>query len=984
MNKINEKSITYIKNDKYLFNIIKVIPYPTKIEKIGLTIYKKTLEINTLNKDSIDLLLNNTSNFNESCANIGFVNILGFLCFIYASNNDIKEKANLNGNNKPSYKICRIDNLHCFVVSYNISQDMKKKVKEEFEKIGKFLISEEIFFSPAPFRFDFDISNQLKTFQDNYFKYKIIEKFQYNENYMPPNCLRLLTPIVKGFYKNISYNNLFNDKDHVNAAVRFKIYDNNKYLVEIELFITPTNNQKMFQNIFYIYFNESSDKFGLLKRIIETWINNINNVNIFKDNKKNIINKDEGLIINLFSNVMDDKNEEIKNKNFINEINNIKNFEIINLKKNKDLVIENELNKNIDKLKNVGYNYKYNNIDYNSQNKLLIIVGNDFDNLFSLIKIVSYIMYSIYLNDRGFQKNVINNAKEEIIKCFKHFHKKIQKQKNHYFEKLKINVVTNEEEFKNMSKNTEIEDEKNINITSEEKEEQGFIIINTKEEKENNSVNEQEKQNNEQNNNNENNINKDDYKKNDKNIIIENIDLDDYDIKDIDNENNNCDANNISSNENININQIISDTNKPTQNNNNNKKNKTITLFIGTFNVNALDSDLIKTTNLDPFLFPEKIKNYFRQDNFPTFYCIGLEETIELNPKNVLIKPKNKAELWEERISNELQKRYNYFLQYKEQLVGVLFLFFVKSTEMRFIKKIHVEKLKSGFIGLGNKGCCFFDFEYKGYSYGFCSGHLPAGQKEKNFKDRKEIFKHILDFRVNNNDYEFYKNDFFFIFGDLNFRTNKIGLIDLQNHIKCIIGDMKGDKDGKKKKNFRFSLDFNLNKKKEKIKKKMNRFASENVFKANPKNMENTRNSNSNSSEKKNKQNSEKKIEDYDLDEYSSNTNINNEIRENVMNENIFIQYFFNEFLEEEELENLKEKELFVYDVSEAEITFPPTYKYVKGTNFYNLSKRVPSWTDRILYKKSGKISNIFYDRIDINLSDHKPIAGLFEITIDS
>ena len=400
--------------------------------------------------------------------------------------------------------------------------------------------------------------------------------------------------------------------------------------------------------------------------------------------------------------------------------------------------------------------------------------------------------------------------------------------------------------------------------------------------------------------------------------------------------------------------------------------------------IEILDSDLIKTTNLDPFLFPEKIKNYFRQDNFPTFYCIGLEETIELNPKNVLIKPKNKAELWEERISNELQKRYNYFLQYKEQLVGVLFLFFVKSTEMRFIKKIHVEKLKSGFIGLGNKGCCFFDFEYKGYSYGFCSGHLPAGQKEKNFKDRKEIFKHILDFRVNNNDYEFYKNDFFFIFGDLNFRTNKIGLIDLQNHIKCIIGDMKGDKDGKKKKNFRFSLDFNLNKKKEKIKKKMNRFASENVFKTNPKNMENTRNSNSNSSEKKNKQNSEKKIEDYDLDEYSSNTNINNEIRENVMNENIFIQYFFNEFLEEEELENLKEKELFVYDVSEAEITFPPTYKYVKGTNFYNLSKRVPSWTDRILFKKSDKIRPILYDRIDINLSDHKPIIGLFEINNES
>ena len=44
MSENDEKTITYIKNDKYLFNIIKIIHYSsTKIEKIGLTIYKKTL-----------------------------------------------------------------------------------------------------------------------------------------------------------------------------------------------------------------------------------------------------------------------------------------------------------------------------------------------------------------------------------------------------------------------------------------------------------------------------------------------------------------------------------------------------------------------------------------------------------------------------------------------------------------------------------------------------------------------------------------------------------------------------------------------------------------------------------------------------------------------------------------------------------------------------------------------------------------------------
>ena len=62
---------------------------------------------------------------------------------------------------------------------------------------------------------------------------------------------------------------------------------------------------------------------------------------------------------------------------------------------------------------------------------------------------------------------------------------------------------------------------------------------------------------------------------------------------------------------NINIDKIINDINKPQKIVNkikDNNSNKTITLFIGTFNVNALESELIKLTNLDPFLFPEKLK----------------------------------------------------------------------------------------------------------------------------------------------------------------------------------------------------------------------------------------------------------------------------------------------------------------------------------------------------------------------------------------
>ena len=929
MSENNEKSITYIKNDKYMFNIIKVYSVSsTKTEKIGLTIYKKTLEINKLNKDSIDLLLTNTSDFKESYANLGFINILGVLCFVYASDNDMIEKLILKMDNKPSFKICRIENLHCFILSSNISSDLKKKIKQEFEKIGKFLINEELYFCNSPYRFDLDIPNQLNIFQDNFFKYKLIEKYQYNQDYYPKICETIITPLVKGFFKRISYNNLFNEKDHVNVAIRYKICGHNKYLIEVEMFIISNNNQKIFENLFYVYFNESNDKIDLLTNVIDNW-NNI--VSLIKTKNSNI--KSEGLMINLHSNILDDKNEEIKNNIFQEKLKNLTNFEFINLKNAKDSTLEEELNNNIDKLKSIGYNYKYNNIDYNSQNKLLILTGNDFDNLFSLIKIVAYLLYGIYLKSRGFQQSVIDNAKEEISKNFKHFEKKILKNRTQFAKKPSINIVGNFEEFK-----SSIESEKNDIVNNDlmimglgNKKDENVVLVDSLD-----IIDNIDK------------INIDEEKKN-----IESSENKDIYYIDEDNSNN------------INIDKIINDVNKPqnvvnTIKDNNNSK--IITLFIGTFNVNALESELIKTTNLDPFLFPEKLKDYFTQSNYPTFYAIGLEETIELNPKNILINPKNKVEIWEERISQELQEKYNYFLYNKDQLVGVLFLFFVKSSEIKFMKNKHMEKLKSGFMGCGNKGCCFLDFEYKGASYGFCSAHLPAGQKQKNFNDRKEVFRDILDFKVNGNEYEFYKNDFFFIFGDLNFRSQKIGLINLQNHIKIILGDSKNNQEGyRKKKNFRFSLDFYINKNKEKPKKKkMERICSENVFTNKAKN--NKTEGNTNSSYK----------DDFDY----------NEVKEDAMDENIFLQYFFKDFLEEEELKNLKEKELFIYDVDEGEISFPPTYKYVKGTSFYNLSKRVPSWTDRILFKKGGKIRNILYDRVSIHFSDHKPIIGLFEIDI--
>lgn len=68
----------------------------------------------------------------------------------------------------------------------------------------------------------------------------------------------------------------------------------------------------------------------------------------------------------------------------------------------------------------------------------------------------------------------------------------------------------------------------------------------------------------------------------------------------------------------------------------------------------------------------------------------------------------------------------------------------------------------------------------------------------------------------------------------------------------------------------------------------------------------------------------------------------------------------------------------------EGTLTFKPTYKYNVGTNNYDTSYkvRVPSWTDRILFKIQQDMDHIdvtlhsYESMDDIHSSDHKPVRA--------
>ena len=240
-------TLTYIKNTKYQLIIIQIIHNsPTNVEKIGLVIYKMTFEINIINEENINLLLHSNSDLIESKANIGFLTILGTLCFLYSTINDIKEKGKIEGKQKA--KIYKIKNIECIPLYPFSSIYQINSVTNEFNKIKNILIEEGFYFSTYPIRLDKEMKGQIEVFKNNNDIYKLFEVFQYNYNLAPISLKHIITPIIKGYHKTFSYNISQNEKANMSLTIRHKMYKKNVYLMEIELFKPPTqNNQEIFQ-----------------------------------------------------------------------------------------------------------------------------------------------------------------------------------------------------------------------------------------------------------------------------------------------------------------------------------------------------------------------------------------------------------------------------------------------------------------------------------------------------------------------------------------------------------------------------------------------------------------------------------------------------------------------------------------------------------------------------------------------------------------
>ena len=77
-----------------------------------------------------------------------------------------------------------------------------------------------------------------------------------------------------------------------------------------------------------------------------------------------------------------------------------------------------------------------------------------------------------------------------------------------------------------------------------------------------------------------------------------------------------------------------------------------------------------------------------------------------------------------------------------------------------------------------------------------------------------------------------------------------------------------------------------------------------------------------------------------------------------------------------DEWTSIVERNAFMSCWKEAEITFKPTYKYIKGSLAHDTKEgRLPAWCDRILFREEcAKMEVIKYGSISLPVSDHMPV----------
>ena len=123
-----------------------------------------------------------------------------------------------------------------------------------------------------------------------------------------------------------------------------------------------------------------------------------------------------------------------------------------------------------------------------------------------------------------------------------------------------------------------------------------------------------------------------------------------------------------------------------------------------------------------------------------------------------------------------------------------------------------------------------------------------------------------------------------------------------------------------------------------------------------------------------------KKITDHDMVYWMGDLNYRIEgldlerVKELIKSENL------EELLAYDQLRSQRNQGHVFTSFLEGRITFKPTYKYDLGTDVYDTSDkaRIPSWTDRILWRGEHIECTFYRCHNEYKFSDHKPVSAMF------
>ena len=191
--------------------------------------------------------------------------------------------------------------------------------------------------------------------------------------------------------------------------------------------------------------------------------------------------------------------------------------------------------------------------------------------------------------------------------------------------------------------------------------------------------------------------------------------------------------------------------------------------------------DLIDKSNPKYYNSKDNLNNFNNcinssaiNSNSPDIYIIGFQEIVDLNANNVLLYSNEEiAKKWKKLVKNTLEKYGKYSILKSLDLVGLYVIIMVKSSVRENIKYLDCDIVRTGMMGtIGNKGSLIIKFNYNDSTLAFVCSHLSHGLSGN--KSRINELHEILNrsFMTSNKELSIKNFDYYFIFGDLNFRID--------------------------------------------------------------------------------------------------------------------------------------------------------------------------------------------------------------------